>query len=165
MAQRTDFSAMACSLARTWSVVGESWTPLILRDLSLGLSRFDDLQADLGVARSVLSDRLATLEQAGVISKQPYASSNRTRYQYALTEMGRELVGLTVALTQWGDRWFDDGDGPPIVFEHSCGARLHAEIVCSECGESLTAGEVAARAGPGSRIGPGTYGIGSIPPA
>lgn len=157
MAQRTDFSAMACSVARTWSIVGEPWTPLVLRDLSLGFSRFDDLQADLGIARSILTDRLRTLVAAGVVSRQTYSSSNRTRHEYVLTSMGRELVPLIVAFTQWGDRWLDDGEGPPITFSHECGEALQAQIVCAQCGEPVAADGVAAFAGPGGRIGPGTH--------
>ena len=157
MTQRTDFSAMACSVARAWSIVGEPWTPLILRDLSLGFSRFDDLQADLGIARSILTDRLRTLVTADVVSRQTYSSANRTRHEYVLTAMGRELIPLIVAVTQWGDRWLDDGAGPPINFAHACGADLHAQIICAQCGEPVAAGDVAASAGPGARIGPGTH--------
>lgn len=165
MAQRTDFSAMACSIARAWSIVGEPWTPLILRDLSLGFSRFDDIQADLGIARSILTDRLRTLEAAGVISRQTYLSANRTRHEYVLTAMGGELTPLIVALTQWGDRWLDDGAGPPITFAHACGAALHAQIVCAHCGEPVVAGDVAASAGSGARIGPGTHRSDLLPKA
>ncbi len=165
MAQRTDFSVMACSIARAWSIVGEPWTPLILRDLAMGFSRFDDIQADLGIARSILSDRLRTLERAGVISRQAYPSANRTRHEYLLTEMGHEVTPLIVAITQWGDRWLDDGEGPPIAFGHSCGAALQAQIVCAACGRLVTAADVVAFAGPGSRIGPGTHRADLLPRA
>lgn len=163
MTQRTDFSTMACSIARAWSVIGEPWTPLIVRDLSLGFTRFDDLRADLGIARSILTDRLRTLEHAGVISKKAYQSVNRTRHEYVLTEMGQELVPLVVAITQWGDRWLDNGNGPPIEFDHACGATAQASIVCTHCAKPLTANDVAARAGPATQIGPGTYKAGLLP--
>ncbi|MGI9605950.1 MAG: winged helix-turn-helix transcriptional regulator [Acidimicrobiales bacterium] len=156
MSQRTDFSTMACSIARAWSIVGEPWTPLILRDLTLGFSRFDDLQVDLGIARSTLTDRLRTLEGAGVVARKTYRSANRTRYEYVLTDMGRELLPIVVAITQWGDRWLDDGGGAPITFTHDCGSVLQADIVCKECGESIGADRVQALAGPGARIGPGS---------
>ena len=163
MTQRTDFSAMACSIARAWAVIGEPWTPLIVRDLSLGFTRFDDLRADLGIARSILTDRLATLEHAGVISKQAYQSINRTRHEYILTEMGQELVPLVVAITHWGDRWLDNGNGPPIEFDHACGSTLRAMIICPQCQKSLEAGSITARAGPGSRLGPGSYKVDLLP--
>lgn len=154
---RTDFSAMACSIARAWFVVGEAWTPLILRDLSLGFTRFDELRADLGIARSILADRLRTLERAGVVTKRPYESTNRPRHEYVLTDMGRELVPLIVAIAQWGDRWLDDGSGPPIEFDHSCGETAEAMIICSHCQGPIKADDVTARVGPGSQIGPGSY--------
>ncbi|MCP5033444.1 MAG: helix-turn-helix transcriptional regulator [Actinomycetia bacterium] len=156
---------MACSIARAWSVIGEPWTPLILRDLSLGFSRFDDLQADLGIARSILTDRLKTLERAGIVSKQQYPSTNRTRHEYVLTKTGEELVPIIVAVAQWGDRWLDDGTGPPIAFGHSCGVTLQAEMVCSDCGQPVTADSVTVAAGPGRRIGPGTHRADLLPKA
>ncbi len=154
--QRTDFSAMACSIARAWAVIGEPWTPLIIRDLSLGFARFDDVQADLGIARSTLTDRLRTLEQAGVIVRRAYPSTTRTRQEYVLTEMGQELVPLVVAISRWGDRWLDDGKGPPIVFRHVCGTTLAADLVCAGCRRAVVASDVSAFAGPGSALGPGT---------
>ena len=165
MAQRTDFSAMACSLARTWAIIGEPWTPLVLRDLALGISRFDELHADLGIARNVLAERLRTLHEAGVVEKRDYRSANRTRSEYVLTDMGRELVPIVVAVTQWGDRWLDDGEGPPIVFRHSCGAMTRAEVVCGACGTPVAADDVSAFAGSGSRRGPGTYAADLLPRA
>ena len=165
MAQRTDFSAMACSLARAWAVIGEPWTPLILRDLALGFSRFEDLRADLGIARNVLAGRLRTLHDAGVVAKRDYRSANRTRSEYVLTEMGLELVPIIVVLTQWGDRWLDDGAGPPIVFRHSCGSMTRTRIVCDGCGAPAVAGDVAAFAGSGSRVGPGSHAAESLPRA
>ena len=97
MPQRTDFSSMACSLSRAWSVIGEPWTPLLIRDFALGMTRFDQFQADLGVARNVLADRLRTLLDAGVIEKREYRSANRAREEYVLTSMGRELVPIVMA--------------------------------------------------------------------
>lgn len=165
MTQRTKFCAMACSIARTWSIVGEPWTPLVLRDLSLGITRFDDLCADLGIARSILADRLKTLERAGVVTKQAYQSANRIRHEYLLTPMGQEIVPLIVAIAQWGDRWLDDGKGPPIQFRHSCGALPQATIACDHCGQPLTADTITAQAGPGSQAGPGTYLADHLPTA
>lgn len=156
---------MACSMARAWSVVGEPWTPLVLRDLSLGIARFDDLHANLGIARSILAGRLRTLEDAGVVSRHAYQSANRIRHEYLLTPMGQELVPLIVAITQWGDRWLGDGNGPPIQFHHSCGALPQATIVCSDCGQPITADDTIAQAGPGSRTGLGTYHADRLPTA
>lgn len=164
MPQRTDFSAIACSLSRTWSVIGEPWTPLIIRDLTLGMTRFDQFQADLGIARNVLADRLRTLLDAGVIEKREYESANRTREEYVLSAMGKELVPLVMALTQWGDRWLDDGAGPPVAFHHRrCGKSSSARLVCDHCGNLLEADDLTLLAGPGSRVGPGTRAADRLP--
>lgn len=163
MPQRTDFSRMACSVARTWQVIGEPWTPLILRDMALGMTRFEEFHADLGIARNVLSDRLQTLTEAGVVRKRDYMSANRLRQEYVLTEMGKELQPIIMAISQWGDRWLDDGEGPPVVFHHiPCGELSTARIVCSRCGEDI-GGHTTPLAGPGSEPGPGTSLADEIP--
>lgn len=149
---------MACSLARTWGIIGEPWTPLILRDLALGLRRFEDIRADLGIARNVLADRLQTLAQAGIVERQQYESANRPRFEYVLSKKGKELVPIIMAITQWGDRWTTDGAEPPVVFHHQgCGERSTAQIVCDSCGEELRADDLQLLAGPGSKTGPGTF--------
>lgn len=166
MAQRTDFGAMACSLARTWSVIGEPWTPLILRDLALGLARFEDLQADLGIARNILADRLRTLVAAGVIERLPSGTESADRRGYVLSARGRELVPLIMAIVQWGDRWLDDGAGPPVLFLHdSCASLSRARLVCDHCGNELRGGEITLLAGPGAHAGPGTWSVDMLPTA
>ena len=165
MAQRTKFEEMACSIARSWAVVGEPWTPLILRDLAVGLHRFEQLREDLGVSTNVLSGRLATLERAGVIERRPYKDNQRTRDEYHLTEMGAELVPVLAALTQWGDRWLS-GDTPPALLHHRpCGEREASVVVaCSECGEPVTHENTNPHPGPGQRLAPGTMILGTLPP-
>jgi DNA-binding HxlR family transcriptional regulator len=101
---RTSFAAMHCSIARTLEVAGEWWTPLILRDIALGITRFDDLQRDLGISRKVLTQRLDTLVAGGVLERQPY-QQHPPRHQYLLTAKGRDLVPVLFALMAWGDRW------------------------------------------------------------
>jgi len=148
---------MACSIARTWSVIGEAWTPLILRDLTLGLRRFDEIKTDLGVAPNILSDRLRRLEQEGVVERRPYSDGGRTHHEYHLTDAGEELVPVLVVLTGWGDRWLAD-QGPPAIFAHStCGHRaVSGVVVCSECGSPITLHDTRALPGPGEARGPGT---------
>ena len=157
MPQRTDFSGMACSIARTWAVIGEPWTLLILRDLAVGLRRFDQLRADLGIAPNVLADRLKTLEAAGVVGRTPYKGSGRTRHEYSLTEMGNELVPLLVAVTTWGDKWLSGGS-PPALFTHEdCGTdSVAGRVVCSACGDDISVENMSVRPGPGSDARPGT---------
>src|SRR3954467_9075271 len=100
--QRTSFGTMACSIARTLDVIGEPWSPLVLRDVWAGLTRFDQIQADLGISRKVLTERLNHLVEQGVLERHPY--DQRPRYEYRLTDKGGELVDLLKAMAGWGGR-------------------------------------------------------------
>lgn len=154
--RQTSFSTMHCSLARTLEVVGDWWSPLVLRDLYLGVRRFDDLVRDLGISRNLLTTRLADLVAGGVVQRVRY-SERPPRYEYDLTAAGRELVPVLLALTAWGDRWATPEGGPPIRFEHQrCGRRFVPTVSCSACGEPVTAEAVHPVPGPGGRAGPGT---------
>ncbi len=99
----SDLQNDLCPVARSLSVIGDRWTLLILRDVFLGLSRFDQFQASLGVTRHVLSERLARLVEAGVLEKRAY-SDRPKRYDYVLTERGRDLGPALRALKDWGKR-------------------------------------------------------------
>jgi len=146
---------MACSIARTLDVAGEWWTPLILRDIYVGISRFDQIRSDLGVSRRVLTARLETLVIGGIVERRPY-QENPPRSDYILTEKGRDLVIPILTLMAWGDRWAAP-DGPPALIEHrSCGHLIRPEVVCSCCHEPLDADDLQIREGPGARRGPGT---------
>jgi DNA-binding HxlR family transcriptional regulator len=130
-------------------VVGERWSLLIVRDVLLGLRRFDQLQADLGVARNVLQTRLARLVEAGVLEKHRY-HERPERFEYRLTEKGLDLWPVIVALLQWGDKYAAPG-GPPVVLEHrGCGGAVDGHRICLRCGARLTARDVRATAGPGA---------------
>jgi len=154
--QRTSFSEMACSLARSLDVAGEWWTPMIVRDVWMGVRRFDQIQHDLGLSRKVLADRLDTLVREGVVERRPY-QERPTRYEYVLTDKGRELMDVLLALIAWGDRWTAEEAGPPMLLRHKrCGELTHAEVTCSCCGEPLHAREVRLEPGPGARVGRGT---------
>ena len=101
---------MACSIARTLDVIGEPWSPLILRDVWVGMNRFDQLQADLGISRKVLTERLNHLVDHGVLERRPY--DRRPRYEYLLTAKGTELVDLLMVMAGWGDKWLAGEAGP-----------------------------------------------------
>src|SRR6516164_5228428 len=117
----TSLSELNCSIARTLDVVGEWWTLLILRDALRGTRRFDDFQASLGMARSVLTARLRKLTDEGILERHRY-SEHPPRYEYWLTEKGRALFPLVVALMRWGDTWAPGPAGPPAVLIHdTCG--------------------------------------------
>jgi len=149
--QRTTYSDLApCSIARTVDVIGEPWSPLILRDVFVGINRFDQIQADLGVSRKVLSERLGRLVDNGVLERQRY-HERPPRDEYLLTEKGRELVDLLMVMVAWGDRWADDGAGPPVLYRHhACGEVSHVELRCAHCGETMRANDVDVLEGPGA---------------
>ena len=147
--QRTDFSKMACSIARTLDVVGEEWSPLILRDIWVGISRFDQLQAELGISRKVLTERLNHLVRAGVLERHPY--DQRPRYEYALTEKGTELIDLLMVMTRWGDKWLAGEAGPPVLYRHhACGEISQVDLRCTHCGKPMHANDIDPLPGPGA---------------
>jgi DNA-binding HxlR family transcriptional regulator len=144
------YDGQVCSVARTLELVGDRWTLLIIRDAMLGRRRFDDFQQSLGLARNVLSDRLARLVEAGILRRVRY-QERPERYEYRLSTKGRELQVPLIALMQWGDRHLATG-GPPRLVEHAgCGGDAVAQLVCSDCGAELGPGEVHTRPGPGFR--------------
>jgi DNA-binding HxlR family transcriptional regulator len=154
--QRTSFADMTCSIARTLDIAGEWWSPLILRDVHLGITRFDDLRRDLGISRKVLTERLERLVEQGVLERRAY-SEHPPRHDYVLTEKGGELVDVLLAMLAWGDRWTAGDKGPPVLLRHQgCGELTHSEIRCARCGKLLHAKEVTVEPGPGGSDGPGT---------
>ncbi|MBF8189021.1 helix-turn-helix transcriptional regulator [Nonomuraea sp. K274] len=146
---------MHCSIAQAAGVVAEPWTPLILRDVFLGLRRFDDLVADLGISRNLLARRLEHLIAAGVVEKHPY-QERPVRHEYVLTDAGRDIVPALLTLMAWGDRWSTPPGGPPALLVHSCGERFTPVVTCPHCGGEATADTVTAVRGPGAARGPGT---------
>jgi DNA-binding HxlR family transcriptional regulator len=148
--QRTRFGDMACSIARTVDVIGEPWSPLILRDVWVGMTRFEQIQGDLQISRKVLTERLKWLVESGVLERQQY-EIHPPRYEYVLTAKGTELVELLMVMVAWGDKWTDDGKGPPVLYRHhACGKISHVELRCAHCGESMRADDVDLLPGPGA---------------
>ncbi|MEE4023896.1 helix-turn-helix domain-containing protein [Gordonia sp. PKS22-38] len=147
--RRARFTDMNCSVAQTLEIVGEWWTLLIIRDALFGVTRFDDFSTRLGIARNVLTQRLDTLVEHGVLIREPY-QDKPVRYDYRLTEKGRDLWTVLAALRQWGDKWAIDGS-PPVVTEHpGCGHVMTVEPVCSECGTRVTRSDLRVLRGPGA---------------
>lgn len=140
---------MGCSVAQCLEVVGEWWSLLILRDVFLGVTRFDQFQERLGISRNILNRRLAHLIEADVLVKVPYSDHPR-RYDYRLTDKGRDLWPVLTAMRQWGDEHAAP-DGPPVqVIHKSCGQVSKAVLTCSSCGEPVGARDVRAVPGPGA---------------
>lgn len=148
MTQRTSTADWPCPIARAVDELGDGWTLLIVRDASLGARRFDDFQRSLGIGRNILADRLSRLVDRGIFTKEPY-SERPPRYEYRLTEKGREIFPILVAMAAWSDRWHSDPAGRPVLARHTgCDHDMHARIVCGECGEELEKQTIRLRANP-----------------
>lgn len=133
-----------CSAARALEVVGERWSLLIIRNaVFAGMSRFSEFERDLQIAPNVLAKRLEGFVSAGLME-------HRGDRGYVLTDMGRELTTVIVALSEWGDRWVSP-TGPPVLFEHEgCGGPVHAHVRCDDCAREPAPTDVVAVAGPGA---------------
>jgi DNA-binding HxlR family transcriptional regulator len=148
--KRTSFADWPCSVARTIDVLGDWWTPLILRNAFYGVRRFEEFQRSLGISRNLLTQRLAHLTDQGMLTRVQY-SARPPRFEYRLTQKGREFFPVVLALLHWGDQWMGDGSGDvPVLLRHTpCGHVMHAQTVCSECHRVLEARDVVAEPGPG----------------
>lgn len=121
-----------CSIQQTLDLIGDRWTLLILRDLFRGVRRFGRLQADLNIARNLLTDRLNRLCITGIVERVPY-QQRPVRNEYVLTEKGRDLSPSLVALMRWGDRWCNDDKPPTVLIHASCGCDLEQLTRCPSC--------------------------------
>lgn len=128
--------ARVCSIARTLEIVGEKWALLAVREVFLGNGRFDEMVRRTGAPRDTVAARLKTLVAGGILERRQY-SEHPARYEYRLTQAGRELYPVIMTLMNWGDRHLAGAEGPPRVFEHSCGHRLVPQLVCEACGEPV----------------------------
>src|ERR1700712_4969236 len=135
--RQTSFSGMSCSMARSLEVIGDWWTPLIVRDLYLGLSRFDELANDLEISRNLLSTRLNALVEDGIVERRRY-QEHPPRDEYAPTAAGVDLLPVLMGLTPWGGRGGAPAQGPPVRFRHhDCGQEFTPEVHCSECSQPI----------------------------
>jgi DNA-binding HxlR family transcriptional regulator len=153
MPLRSAYPDQECSVAAALEVVGERWTLLVVREAMLGVHRFDEIQADLGIARNVLQARLVRLQEQGILERRLY-QERPERYEYHLTDKGLDLWPAVVALMHWGDTHGAASAGPPVRLEHrGCGGGVDAHRLCTVCGEKLGPRDV--RALPGSGASPG----------
>lgn len=146
-------SAENCSVKRALDVVGEKWTLLVLREAFYGARRFEQFQARIGCPRQILSGRLSTLVDAGILRRLPYQEpGQRERREYRLTEKGRDLLPIVIALMRWGDKWEADAAGPPVQVVHrGCGHPVELVLRCSADQEPLCAYDTEPQPGPGAR--------------
>lgn len=141
-----DLAAEECSLARALAVVGDRWTFLILREAFLKVRRFEELQGRLGIARRVLTERLAGLVADGVLDRITYQERPK-RHEYRLTEKGLALYPVILSLVHWGDAHCADDRGPPVLHRHvECGHDFKSVLTCSVCAAPIVPKDVIPRA-------------------
>jgi DNA-binding HxlR family transcriptional regulator len=138
-------------------VLGDHWNILIVREACLGIRRFDDFQAKLGIGRNILTRRLNALVDEGLLHRVEYQRNPpRSEYrpprsEYRLTPKGRDAYTVLAAMAAWGDRWLVGPEGTPLVLHHTaCDHDMHAVVVCSECAGPIDVREVRAFPGPGA---------------
>ena len=148
---RTSFDALNCSIARSLDALGDGWTLMIIRDAFFGVRRFADFERGLGISKNVLAARLRHLVEHEILERVDEGVHGE-RYEYRLTDKGRDLYPVIATLLRWGDRWMAE-DGPPTEFRHrGCGHRFTPVLTCKSCGDEVTArdlritGRTAARA-------------------
>jgi DNA-binding HxlR family transcriptional regulator len=139
-----DVHPRPCSIASALTFLGEKWALLVIRELALGVHRFDEIQRNTGAPRDILTSRLRRLEEAGVLEKRKY-QDRPVRFGYHLTKAGGELRPILLSLAQWGDRWAS----PPQVttWVHTCGEEADVVHTCRACGEEITGYDLRARYG------------------
>ena len=157
------YDSDTCSIARTLALIGDRWTLLVLRDVANGVRRFDEMASHLGIARNILSRRLASLARAGLVERTAYREPGaRERHEYRLSGPGRELIPILLAFMQWGDRNLAGPEGPPALVRHAdCGAPIRVSLACEEGHELGERPRVWLEPGPGSRARPG--GVPEVP--
>lgn len=149
--QRKSFEAMNCSVAQCLEVVGEWWSMLIVRDAFLGVRRFDDFQSRLGISRNILTTRLTSLVDAGVLERVPY-QERPVRHEYRLTPKGRDLWPVLTTMREWGDKWAAPRGAPLELVHDGCGEVMALHHICSACDKAVDSRSVRARPGPGARL-------------
>jgi DNA-binding HxlR family transcriptional regulator len=141
----------ADSVGRALGLIGDRWTLMILREALFGVRRYGQLARNLGIPRPTLSARLRSMVDSGLLERVRYAS-DPDRYEYRLTEAGRDLLPAAVLLMRWGDKHLAGPEGPPIVLRHhDCDGLADPALTCRRCGGEITAHNVTPEAGPGFR--------------
>jgi DNA-binding HxlR family transcriptional regulator len=148
--QRKSFVGMNCSIARSLEEVGEWWSLLIVREMTQGMSRFDEFQKELGIARNILAARLERLTELGIVERYPLEDRANTD-GYRLTAKGEDLYPVIVALMQWGDRWLcPNGKPPTALVEDRTGRPIETLTVHAKGGKPLSFHGVRFAPGPGA---------------
>lgn len=147
--RHTEFPSQTCSIARSLEIFGEWWTLLIIREAFFGTERFSEFEMRLGISKNVLSERLAKLVDEGILDRTPVPGRGNP-VVYRLTESGRDLLPIIVALMQWGDRWTNRKGAPVRLLQQKTGREVRRLTVASADGKPLAAGEIVVVPGPGA---------------
>jgi len=134
--RRTRFDDWPCPIARTTDLVGDWWTPIVMREAFLGRRRFEDFQRALGVPRAVLTQRLSRLVDEGMLAKVAY-EDRPVRYEYRLTDKGRAFWDVLAAMWRFGDDWLFDGRSPVALVDRDTGAKVRPAVVDERTGAPL----------------------------
>jgi DNA-binding HxlR family transcriptional regulator len=143
-----DYERQNCSVARALEVVGERWTLLILRDAFLGVTRFDRFLDRLGLAPNILTKRLRTLIDAGIMERRLY-QERPERHEYVLTDKGKDLFPVLMGLMNWGDTHLAPHGAPAVARHAGCGGEVDGRARCLQCGETVRADDAEWHRGPG----------------
>ena len=145
---KREYEGQNCSIASALEVIGERWTLLIVRDVFLGLHRFDQFQESLGIARNVLTDRLNWLVDEGILKRVRY-SDQRERYEYRLTTKGKDLLLPLTALREWGDKYLSEK--PPTLMRRKSDKKPVVAALVPKGTDSVRVDEAELFAGPGRK--------------
>ena len=149
--KQKSFADMPCSIARSLEVIGQWWSFLIIRDAFMGIRRFKDFERSLGIAKNTLTKRLTLLVENGLLEKVP-ASDGSKYAEYQLTEKGRDLFPVMLALTQWGDKWAEHENGRTfVIIDERSGQEIAHQRVRDESGELIPADKIGLKPAPGKR--------------
>ncbi|MGI9594886.1 MAG: winged helix-turn-helix transcriptional regulator [Acidimicrobiales bacterium] len=141
----SEIGSQDCSIARALSVVGDGWMLVILRDAFRGRRRFSDFEEHSGAQSNVISDRLKRMVDLGILQRVEY-QQHPSRHEYRLTDKGRDLYPALLMLSTWGDKYLDDGDGPPVSYVHTgCGHAANPHVACAHCGDEIDVRSLRAR--------------------
>ena len=147
------WSVDTCTIARAMAILGEKWTVVVLREVFNGVRRFDDMRVRTRIPRQVLANRLASLVDHGVLRREPYREpGSRIRHEYRLTPKGFDLYPMLIAVSEWGNRYLSEPEGPPLEFVHrDCGEPVHVEARCAAGHHVADNRDVLPQPGPGAR--------------
>jgi DNA-binding HxlR family transcriptional regulator len=137
MAGRTRFDEWPCPIARTTDLIGDWWTPIVLREAFFGCKRFEQFQERLGLSRATLTQRLNRLAREGLLERVVY-QTRPARYEYRLTDKGRAFFDVLAAMWRWGEDWLFSARGAPVaLIDRVTGEDLHPRVVDERTGKPI----------------------------